>query len=192
MSLDIRRMGARIWKILKPESTPWKFVTSSGLELSIGLPIGKLLSGGGAGGHFYVRKDGDDTIYSLGYGAGSLGAGLSPLPVGVSDSEFDWPAQGLGHIWKLPVTIRDDPPDSFMGAFLMQEGCGSVSPLVSSGLGAYGASLIFLGGLPMACFSPYFALSYRYVGVIYGSSVATPGIGVTEYLGMVVTKSIRK
>jgi hypothetical protein len=189
--MDLRNLGARVLNFLSPEATGWSFVTSSGMEASVGLPVGKIVSGGGAVGHFYVRKKGDDTIYSLAYGAVSVGLGLG-TPVSASDSEFDWPGHGIGEIYKLPGTIGSKPPDSFLGQLLIDSINVSVTPLVSSGLGGNALEIVFFGGSPLALAEPFNPLLYKYVGLVYSSFAGTPGIGLTGYLGEIVKKEVYK
>jgi len=193
--MDIRNLGAKVLKFLSPEPTGWSFVTSSGMEASAGLPIGKIVSGGGAVGHFYVRKKGEDTIYSLAYGAVSVGLGLG-TPVGASDSEFNWPGHGIGEIYKLPGTIGSDPPDTFLGLLLIDSVNVSVTPLVSSGLGGNALELVFFGGGPLAPLAaatlPFDPLIYKYVGLVYSAFAGTPGIGLTRYLGEIISSEVYK
>jgi hypothetical protein len=184
-------ISSRIWDVLRPRPTPWSFVTSSGSEAAVGTPLGKLISGGLAGGTFYLQRDGEKAIHELLFGAVSIGLGVG-TPVSAAHSEFEWPAQGWGKIWELRDNPVKGPPNSFMGSMMMYGISGSASPLVSSGLGAMGATLIFLGSEECAVpTTPQFFGSFRYVGIIYGSFMATPGAGITAYLGSVVWNRIR-
>jgi hypothetical protein len=191
MHLDIRRVGAQIWKVLKPAPTSWEFVTSDGVEASVGTPLAKLVSGGGAAGSFFVQGDGQKTIYRLPYVAVSIGFGLG-TPVSFAYSDYDWPAQGLGKVWKVPLTLKDNPPYTFQGRFIMASISASTSPLVSSNRGAYGVTVVYFGGNLAAYASPFCTAFYKYAGILYGSFAATPGAGLTFYAGNVGRPSVYK
>ncbi len=178
----------RVWNFLKPAPTNWEFATSDGTEASVGR-FGSPIGVGVAKGHFYVRQRGGAAIYRLGFSAVSISgtAGL-PLPLGVAHSEYQWPAQGLGRIWKTSMTRTHNPPATFAGPCLMYGLGASLGPFTSRHLGAYGATLVFLGGNGAAKYLPNIPAFFKYVGVLYGFSAAMPGVGVTGYFGHVTTQ----
>jgi len=80
---------------------------------------------------------------------------------------------------------------TFQGPFVMGSISGSISPATSfDPYGAYGWTIVYLGGNSMAATSPFCTAFYKYVGILYGSFAATPGAGITFYTGQIGPRSV--
>jgi hypothetical protein len=118
--------------------TGWKFVTSGGGEIDIGLS--KFLFVAGSAGAFYVQKDGDPTIWRLPFAGigGGAGVGVSAGgPVTISVSMPFQPGGGF-RIYRNPIHVFGSFDLScFEGAFLAISGAAAV------GFSGSGSVLIF-------------------------------------------------
>jgi hypothetical protein len=102
-----------------PAPTDWRFVNSSGGEISVGLA--EFLSVGATIGQLYVRE-GDGPVSRLQYGAlkGGVGVGLSVLgPISASFSPASFEGGGIGRIYKGPTAGCRLSIDDMLGWFLM-------------------------------------------------------------------------
>ena len=122
-----------------PGPTDWRFVTSSGGDISFGLA--EFLNVGAAVGELHVRED-DGLVIQLRYVGlkGGVGVGLSILgPVSGSFSLAKFEAGGIGRIYKGPAAGARLSINDMIGPFYM----------VTFGLnfvpGGIGVSVVFMG-----------------------------------------------
>ena len=84
--------------------TPWKLVSSAGLDLSAGELV--QINAGGTGLRFQHRNG---TRFTLGFGYGGAGVGVGLTPIQVDLSTFDMPSGGIGPVFgKTPNLAMGD------------------------------------------------------------------------------------
>ncbi|MBS1797840.1 MAG: hypothetical protein JSS81_28730 [Acidobacteria bacterium] len=132
----------RIINELRPQESPWKFVTSGGGELSVGTPVAHVGINAG-GGVLHVKRDSDPAPTVLHYGGlgGSVGLSLIPFVGNFSFSITAMPS--AGRIYKLPLAGRTLSLDELRGPFVALEVGADAGPGV-------GGALMFIGGSMLA------------------------------------------
>lgn len=88
--------------------TPWRFLTSSGVEITAG--SGFQL--GGTAGHFWLKNDSTGTRLVLSYFALGAGAGLGPTVISADISAPSWYSTCIGGIWGETADLA---PGDFVG-----------------------------------------------------------------------------
>jgi hypothetical protein len=169
--------------------TGWGFVTSGGGEIDIGLS--KFLFVAGEGGAFYVRKDGDPTIWRLPFAGigGGAGVGISAGgPVTVSVSMPFQPGGGF-RIYRNPIKVFGSFDLScFEGAFVAITGAAAVLASGSGSLLIFGARewIVNLATVITAGVARVDAvlLDSQGAGVLWGTAeTSAASIGVTVVTG---------
>ena len=115
----------------------WKFVSSSGGEVSVSTPVVRLGIGATKGKLFIKQKTAKKPI-TLNYSGNGASVGLSlvPTPVKLSFSMREMPSSGV--IYKTPNAGKKLTIDEFKGGFVMMN--------IGADIGAgYSQTLIFLG-----------------------------------------------
>ena len=173
--------------LLQP--TGWTFVTSGGGEIDVGLS--KFLFVAGEAGAFYVRKDGDTTIWRLPFAGlgGGAGVGVSAGgPVTVSISLPCQPGGGF-RIYRNPINFGG-PFDSsaFEGAFLALSGAASVLFSGSGSVLIFGARewIVNLASVMTAGVGRVDAvlLDCQGAGILWGTAeTSAAAVGVTMVTG---------
>jgi hypothetical protein len=100
--------------------TQWQFVTSTGVEVTVGTPVVRL-SYAATAGALWVREGKAGRKIRLTYGAigGGYGVNLVPSPINAS---FSIPAMpSTGTVYRLPAAGKQLTLNEMKGAFMMVE-----------------------------------------------------------------------
>jgi hypothetical protein len=118
--------------------SPWEFVTSAGVEFSIGTPIAHVGLNGTTGA-IWVKGRGNSATIRLTYAGagGSVGLALIPFPGNFSFSIPQMPSSGK--IYQLPFAGKTLSLNELKGAFVLLGVAGDFGP-------GWGQSAMFLGG----------------------------------------------
>jgi hypothetical protein len=173
--------------------TVWKFVTSGGAEVDIG--VSKFLFAAFEGGAFYAQQDGDSTIYRLPFVGAGGGAGVGVSAGGVVSLSVSMPFQPGGgfRIYSNPLRFSGTVGlQDFAGPFVAITGAGAVGFSGSISAIAFGAPSILVNLISMA---PLFGLAGRIdatilacagFGAIWGSAeTSAAGVSATVYTGQI-------
>ena len=167
-----------------PGPTDWRFVTSSGGDISFGLS--ELVNVGGATGELHVRE-GDGPVIRLQYVGvkAGLGVGVSLLgPVSGSFSLASFPGGGIGRIYKGPTAGARLSLNDMKGHFAMLN--------FASGLGGASYVSVVLLGLPVSplSFGPFgqvATLLAKGAGVLFGGCASSSfSIEANSTMGTIV------
>lgn len=161
----------------KLRPSPWKFVSSEGADLSASIFVG-------VKGSFFVQNDADPDriVHELMYAGMGFQAGKG-LPVGGSFSTADYMNLYLGRIYYGPRNYVGISTDDFEGPGLIVSVAGA-SPLGNKLLGNVngGNVSLVIWSLPFGFFRDprkIIAAECYAVGLISGTSTASPGVGVS-------------
>lgn len=161
----------------KLRPSPWRFITSEGADLSASIFIG-------AKGSFYVQDDSDPDkiIHELMYAGMGFQVGKG-LPVGFSFSTADFENLYLGRIYYGPRNYFGISTDDFGGAGIIISGAlaNVVGTKILGNANSGNLSLV-IWSLPFGFFRnpmKVVAAECYALGVISGTSVATPGVSVS-------------
>jgi hypothetical protein len=130
-------------------NTPWRFVTSTSVDTSVGTPgPGPSLSSGG--GMFTFRHEKSGNVIDCRYGMIGAGIGVSALPFGILGATRETPSGGIrlpfrGHRTGEVATPcgSDLRPDEFQGPFSLVV-AGASYGIVPGSQGDISASICYL------------------------------------------------
>ncbi|MCS6875114.1 MAG: hypothetical protein RML33_10090 [Acidobacteriota bacterium] len=127
----------RVYRVPIVSESEWRFDTSAGVDISIGLSSFLFLAG--TIGGLWVKRDSDRDPVRLTYGGlgGGLGLSLVPSPVNISFSLPQMPSEG--RIYKTIHARETLDLNEIRGPFLLIQGSADAGP-------GYSGSLMFLGG----------------------------------------------
>lgn len=153
----------RLFNQLRPQQSPWKFVTSGGGNLTVGTPVAHV-GVNAEGGVIHVQRDSDPAPTVLHYGGLGGSAGLSLVPF-VGNFSFSITAMpSAGRIYKLPAAGRTLSLHELKGPFVAFEVGADAGPGV-------GGTLMFIGGSIIAS---------TMAGAVTGGAMSIPALVATS------------
>ena len=160
----------------KLRPSPWRFVSSEGADLSASIFVG-------VKGSFYVQNDSDpdQIVHELMYAGMGFQAGKG-LPVGGSFSTADFMNLHLGRIYYGPRNFYGISTDDFGGAGIIVSVAASLLGTNLLGNASGGNVSLVVWSLPFGFFRDprkIIAGECYALGLISGTSTATPGVGVS-------------